>query len=172
MERSPHVAVVTGANRGLGLETCRQLAELGYHVVLTSRDPAKGERAARKLAQGGLPVTHRALDVADPISVRALKQALEGERRGVDVLINNAAVVLDEDKSVVDVEPEVFPETLRTNVYGPLVLCQAFVPGMVPCSPCAALSSPLRTRRSHSSCARMWPPCAQVPPSRTSPGRS
>ena len=131
MERSPHVAVVTGANRGLGLETCRQLAELGYHVVLTSRDPAKGERAARKLAQGGLPVTHRALDVADPISVRALKQALEGERRGVDVLINNAAVLLDEDKSVVDVEPEVFPETLRTNVYGPLVLCQAFVPGMV-----------------------------------------
>ena len=131
MERSPRVAVVTGANRGLGLEACRQLAELGYHVVLTSRDPTKGERAARTLAQGGLPVTHRALDVADPTSVRALKQALEGERGGVDVLINHAAVLLDEDKSVVDVAPEVFPDTLRTNVYGPLLVCQAFVPGMV-----------------------------------------
>jgi NAD(P)-dependent dehydrogenase (short-subunit alcohol dehydrogenase family) len=131
MERSPRVALVTGANRGLGLETCRRLAELGYHVVLTSRDPAKGEPAASKLARDRLPVTHRALDVADPISVRALKQALEVEHGGVDVLINNAAVLLDEDKSVVDVKPEVFTETLRTNLYGPLVLCQAFVPGMV-----------------------------------------
>lgn len=131
MENDLRTAVVTGANRGLGLETCRQLAELGYRVVLTSRDPAKGERAARKLSEGGLRVAHRVLDVADPNSVRALKQAFEAERRGVDVLINNAAVVLDEDKSVVAVDPEVFPATLRTNLYGPLVLCQAFVPGMV-----------------------------------------
>ncbi len=131
MENDLRTAVVTGANRGLGLETCRQLAELGCRVVLTSRDRAKGERAARKLAQAGLRVAHRVLDVADPNSVRALKQALEAERGGVDVLINNAAVVLDEDKSVMDVDPEVFPATLRTNLYGPLVLCQAFIPGMV-----------------------------------------
>jgi len=99
--------------------------------VLTSRDGAKGERAAGKLAHGGLSVRHRVLDVADPNSVRALKQALDAERAAVDVLINNAAVLLDDGKSIIDVDPDVFPATLRTNVYGSLILCQAFIPAMV-----------------------------------------
>lgn len=130
MKRDRTVAVVTGANRGMGLETCRQLAERGYHIVLTSRDRAKGEAAARALTQRDLPVTYQVLDVTDAASIGHLKRTLEAEFGRVDVLVNNAAVYLDEGRSVLDVEPDVFKLTMRTNFYGSLRLCQAFVPEM------------------------------------------
>jgi NAD(P)-dependent dehydrogenase (short-subunit alcohol dehydrogenase family) len=124
-------AVVTGANRGIGLETSRQLAQRGCRVVLTSRDRAAGEDAARSLAQPGIEVVFRPLDVADPGSIRHFKQTVEQEFGGIDVLVNNAAVYPDEGESVLAVDPSVFHQTLETNFFGPLALCQAFMPGMM-----------------------------------------
>src|SRR5204863_6226146 len=82
------VALVTGANRGIGLEVCRQLAAAGHAVLLGARDPAKGARAARQL---GGDITPVALDVADTESVRAAAAGLDR----LDVLVNNAAILYD-----------------------------------------------------------------------------
>ncbi len=125
------VAVITGANRGLGLATCSALAERGYQVVLTSRDPEKGEAAVDELAVQGLRVAYHQLDAADPESIRQLGQSIEAQFGRVDVLVNNAALYLDEGVSVLDVPLDSIRSTFETNVFGPWLLCQAFVPGMV-----------------------------------------
>jgi NAD(P)-dependent dehydrogenase (short-subunit alcohol dehydrogenase family) len=125
------VALVTGANRGMGLETCRALAQRGYQVVLTSRDQRLGQQATQSFVQQGLSVTYFTLDVTDEGSIQHLKRALEERFGGVDVLVNNAAIYPDEGRSVLEVELETFRATMETNCYGPLLLCQAWVPGMI-----------------------------------------
>lgn len=130
MPEDVRVAVVTGANRGLGFETCRRLGALGYRVVLTSRSYARGRVAAERLRRGGLAVVCRALDVRQPAAIARLVAYLEREFGRADVLVNNAAIYLDEGRSVLEVPPDRFRETMETNVLGPLMLCQAVVPLM------------------------------------------
>jgi NAD(P)-dependent dehydrogenase (short-subunit alcohol dehydrogenase family) len=125
------VAIVTGANRGLGLEVCRQLATSGQHVVLGSRDAAAGEAAARSLAARGLDVEPHPLDVTDADSVRALVDHVEHTLGGADVLVNNAGLLLDDDGDVLEVDVQHFRDCMETNVYGPLRLAQAVMPGMI-----------------------------------------
>lgn len=129
---SKRVAVVTGGNKGIGLEICRQLAAEGFRVVLTARDEKKGLAAAKALAKGGGDVRFHRLDVTDAAQVGALASWLERELGGADVLVNNAGILLDgRSASVLAVKPEVFRETLDTNFHGPLLLCQALVPQML-----------------------------------------
>jgi NAD(P)-dependent dehydrogenase (short-subunit alcohol dehydrogenase family) len=125
------LAVVTGGNRGIGLEVCRQLGARGLRVVLTSRDLARGRAAAAHLAADGLDVQAHALDVTDSASVRALAEYLAADPGGADVLVNNAAILLDEEGDVLQISLNSIRRSLDTNVYGPLQLCQALVPGMV-----------------------------------------
>jgi NAD(P)-dependent dehydrogenase (short-subunit alcohol dehydrogenase family) len=115
----------------MGLETCRALAQRGYQVVLTSRDQRLGQQATQSFVQQGLSVTYFTLDVTDEGSIQHLKRALEERFGGVDVLVNNAAIYPDEGRSVLEVELETFRATMETNCYGPLLLCQAWVPGMI-----------------------------------------
>src|SRR2546423_6916979 len=103
MSTRQRVAVITGGNRGMGLETCRQLARHGHRVVLTSRDGAQGEKAAASLTKEGLEVHARTLDVTDAASITRLARKVEKEFGGTDVLVNNAALYLDEGTSVLDV---------------------------------------------------------------------
>jgi NAD(P)-dependent dehydrogenase (short-subunit alcohol dehydrogenase family) len=131
MKQEPPVALVTGANRGMGFETCRALAERGYQVVLTSRDQTLGQQAAQSLAQQGLSVAHFVLDVTNGRSIQQLQQAAEQRFGGIDVLVNNAGIFPDAGRSVLEVELETFQSTMETNFYGPLRLCQAWVPGMI-----------------------------------------
>jgi NAD(P)-dependent dehydrogenase (short-subunit alcohol dehydrogenase family) len=111
-------ALVTGGNRGLGREACRQLAARGYRVLLTSREVASGRAAAGALAAAGLDVTHLALDVADGPSIAAL--AARGEP--LDVLVNNAGVALD------GFDAEVARRTLAVNFFGALAVTDALLP--------------------------------------------
>ena len=128
--RPQRIALVTGANRGIGFETCRQLAGAGLRVILTSRDPAKGRRAADLLRREGKDVAWEPLDVTDSKSVKRLLDAVRRRFGRLDVLVNNAAVYLDEDVSVFEVDDATVRATLETNFYGPLAMCRAFVPLM------------------------------------------
>lgn len=115
----------------MGRETCSALAQRGYRVVLTSRDVPQGNAAAEALRKQGLDVQARALDVRDAQSIAVLARAVESEFGGADVLVNNAGVYLDADTSVLDVTMDIVRTTIETNLYGPLQLCQAVVPGML-----------------------------------------
>jgi len=129
-EERKRTALVTGGNRGIGLEVCGQLARRGYRVVLGARDLARGAEAARGLAAEGEVVARR-VDVTDFASLRALAAELEREFGGVDVLVNNAGVLLDEGVGVLEVDIDTARETFETNLLGALAACRAFVPGMI-----------------------------------------
>jgi NAD(P)-dependent dehydrogenase (short-subunit alcohol dehydrogenase family) len=126
------IAVVTGANRGIGLEICRQLAQRDdFRVVLTSRDESKGRAAVKALRAAGLDVDYRQLDVTSERSVRLLADYLAETYSRCDVLVNNAGVMADPRGSrVLDSTLVTYRKTLETNLLGPLMLIQALVPLM------------------------------------------
>jgi NAD(P)-dependent dehydrogenase (short-subunit alcohol dehydrogenase family) len=126
------IAVVTGANRGIGLEVCRQLGRRGgIRVFLTARDGTKGNAAAQKLRDEGLDMEFYPLDVTSEQSVRTFAGWLEATCKRCDVLVNNAGVMADPRGSrVLDSKPATYRETLETNFFGPLLLIQALVPMM------------------------------------------
>jgi NAD(P)-dependent dehydrogenase (short-subunit alcohol dehydrogenase family) len=124
------IALVTGANRGLGFETCKQLSQLGVTVLLTSRDPIKGEVAAKQLIDKGLDVIFYQLDVSDRSNIKDIFTKIENQFGRLDILINNAAILYDKDQSTMNADLELVTKALTTNLFGPWLLCQAFVPLM------------------------------------------
>lgn len=126
------VAVVTGANRGIGLEICRQLSRRDeMRVVLTSRDESKGRASVKALRADALNVDYRQLDVTGERAAKVLAQHLAEAYGRCDVLINNAGVMLDPRGSrVLDSSVATYRETLEANFFGPLRLIQALVPLM------------------------------------------
>jgi NAD(P)-dependent dehydrogenase (short-subunit alcohol dehydrogenase family) len=126
----PRVAVVTGANRGIGREVVRQLAARGWTVVLGSRSPQRGERAARELADAGAggTVLPWRLDVSDAAGVRAFAERLGAELGRLDVLVNNAAIHYDTWQRTVDADLGVVREALETNLLGAWHTTQALLP--------------------------------------------
>ena len=125
------VALVTGANRGIGLEVSRQLAAKGFHVVLTGRDGGLAESAARRLREEQLDVSAAAMDVTDEDSVHGCARIVHERVGRLDVLVNNAAVLIAEDKAVLDTTLDEFRRTFEANVFGVASVCRAFVPAMV-----------------------------------------
>ncbi len=136
MNNLTRIAVVTGANRGIGYETCRQLAQRGLRVILTARNAAKGRLAAKTLSEQGLDVVFQTLDVTDPTSIGELLNFIDARFDRVDVLINNAGIMLERldpggiPVSVFDASVDTLRISLETNVYGPLLLSQALKPLM------------------------------------------
>jgi NAD(P)-dependent dehydrogenase (short-subunit alcohol dehydrogenase family) len=124
------IALVTGANRGIGYEVCRQLAGQGIHVVLTSRDQARGQAAAHQLQAKGLEVSPHPLDVTDRESIQRLVESIERTYGRLDILVNNAGIYIDQRHRLLEVDAEVLRRTMDTNAYGPLWLTQACVPLM------------------------------------------
>lgn len=122
------VALVTGGNRGIGLEVCAQLAKRGVKVLLGSRDLKLGKQAAQELSGRGLEVEVITLDVADPKSIDKCLVKLEKDRMPVDVLINNAGVY--PPGTVLSSKQEDFRETMEVHYFGPLRLCRALIPQM------------------------------------------
>lgn len=125
---STRVALVTGANRGIGLEVARQLARRGFTVILGSRDPQKGERAVARLAEEGLSVYPRRLDVSDNESVEDLAARIVDDPGRLDVLVNNAAIHYDTWQQALGADLDVVREALETNTFGAWRTCRAFVP--------------------------------------------
>jgi NAD(P)-dependent dehydrogenase (short-subunit alcohol dehydrogenase family) len=120
------IALVTGANRGLGLEVVRQLAQRGFTTVLGSRDLEKGRAAAERL--DGLEVDPRRLDVADPDSVREVASGLRDDYGRLDVLVNNAGILYDTWESGLEADLDVVHQALETNLFGAWRTAQACLP--------------------------------------------
>jgi NAD(P)-dependent dehydrogenase (short-subunit alcohol dehydrogenase family) len=125
---NPPIAVVTGANRGIGFEICRQLASRGAQVVLTARKGKAGEAAVKKLAAQNLTVQFRTLDVTSMKSIIALRDFLKQTHGRLDILINNAGIIAKGDAPGLTVDLEAIRVTLETNTLGPLHLSQILMP--------------------------------------------
>ena len=138
MKMQQRIALVTGANKGIGFEVVRDLARKGFHVFLGARNEKAGQAAAEKLRTEGVKeeygenkrhgITALKIDVSKPDSIRRAAEEFSRSTERLDVLVNNAGILLDDDKDVLMVAPEIFETTLRTNTVGALLVSQAFVP--------------------------------------------
>jgi NAD(P)-dependent dehydrogenase (short-subunit alcohol dehydrogenase family) len=124
------IALVTGANRGLGFETCRQLARLGLTVILSARDFTKGEVAAKQLVERGLDVIFYELDVLNQNHINRITRQIEQRFGQLDVLVNNAAILYDTWQSTLNADLEVVKQALTTNLFAPWRLSQLCIPLM------------------------------------------
>ncbi|HEU4406412.1 MAG TPA: SDR family NAD(P)-dependent oxidoreductase [Polyangiaceae bacterium] len=130
--RTPRpVALVTGSNRGIGLEIARQLGRLEMTVVVAARDAARGEAAAAALRGEGLDAVATRLDVTDGASIEAAARFVRERFGRLDVLVNNAGAAFDwtaETTQPSAVDADTLRRTFETNVFGPLALAQALLP--------------------------------------------
>ncbi|KAL1809823.1 hypothetical protein ACET3Z_026813 [Daucus carota] len=124
---SETIAMVTGANRGIGFEIAHQLAMHGLTIILTSRETAVGEEAAKVLQEGGLNVVFHQLDIIDPESIKACADWLQETYGGLDILVNNAGANFNygTDNSVEHAE-----QIIQTNYYGTKNVTEAMIPIM------------------------------------------
>jgi NAD(P)-dependent dehydrogenase (short-subunit alcohol dehydrogenase family) len=130
MTANTKVALVTGGNRGLGFETCRQLAQLGLSVILSARNITKGEKAAKQLIDRGLHVVSYHLDVSDHDHIDRIVYEIENQFGRIDVLVNNAAILYDTWQNAVDADFDTVNQAIRTNLFGPWRLTQKCIPIM------------------------------------------
>jgi NAD(P)-dependent dehydrogenase (short-subunit alcohol dehydrogenase family) len=129
-DHDKRVALVSGANRGLGLAISQGLAEHGIKVILGARDSKKGAQACSRLKRRGLDVHFEVLDVANQKSIQNAVKHIQTRFGRLDILVNNAGIMIDGEESVLDVSWHIIHKTLQTNVMGPLRLCKSCIPLM------------------------------------------
>ena len=131
MRRKQRTALVTGANKGIGFEVVRQLARERFRVFLGARNEKAGKAAAEKLNQEEKNegnISFLEIDISNPESIKRAAEEFASQSDRLDALINNAGILLDEDKDVLALTAEMFQKTLRTNTLGALLVSQAFLP--------------------------------------------
>jgi NAD(P)-dependent dehydrogenase (short-subunit alcohol dehydrogenase family) len=128
------IALVTGANKGIGFETVRQLRRERFWVFLGARNEEAGRAAAEKLSKEGKDekddstVSFLKIDISDLESIKSAAEEFAKRSDRLDALINNAGILLDHDKDVLTATPAMFETTLRTNTLGALFVSQVFLP--------------------------------------------
>jgi NAD(P)-dependent dehydrogenase (short-subunit alcohol dehydrogenase family) len=121
-------ALVTGANKGIGYEVARQLAAKGFHVFVGARNRDAGRKAADEIAKKGGKTTFLEIDVADDPSVTAAAREFAKAADHLDVLVNNAGILMDGDDAILKVSDDLMRKTLETNTLGALRVTRAFEP--------------------------------------------
>lgn len=123
------IALITGGNRGLGLETARQLArDHGFTVVLACRDEARGAKAAQTLQSEELDAHFVVLDVTDDDSIAQAAEEVRQKWGTLDVLVNNAGIMIEHDAKVVGVDASTWRRTFDVNLFGAVATTNAFLP--------------------------------------------
>jgi NAD(P)-dependent dehydrogenase (short-subunit alcohol dehydrogenase family) len=137
------LALITGANRGIGFETARQLARRGFHVVIGTRDEESGRQAVQAIqaiqADGG-QATLLTLDVSHSDSIRAAAAAFARVSDRLDVLINNAGIYPDKGLTILTLPRDQLDRTFQTNTFGPLEVTQAFLPCLRKATPAKVIN--------------------------------
>lgn len=126
----PRIALVTGGNRGIGMEIARQLSMKGIKVLIGCRDEDKGRNAVEQLNKSGVSVELEVVDVNSHTSIVQMMNGVRKKYGRLDILVNNAGIILDRGTSILNVEEAVMKETFETNYFGVLNLIQAAVPLM------------------------------------------
>ena len=130
MSKPAKIALITGANRGLGLEVARQLGAKGFRILLGVRDPAKADETARRMRNDGIDAVALPLDVADAVSIVAAAAMVVRDQPRLDVLINNAAIHYDTWQRAITADFATVDEAWRTNLVGPWRLTSALLPSL------------------------------------------
>jgi len=121
-------ALVTGANKGIGYEVARQLAGKGFYVFIGARNPEAGLKAVDEIGKNRGKATFLKIDVVDNASVTAAAREFAKSADHLDVLVNNAGIIVDGDNSILEISDELLRKTLETNTLGALRVTRAFVP--------------------------------------------
>ncbi|QNL22759.1 SDR family oxidoreductase [Hyphobacterium sp. CCMP332] len=121
------IALVTGGNRGIGFEVCRQLGQMGFKVIIGARKVADGKKAAEILKAENLDVTFQPLDVQDEDQIGFIAAWMEMEFGALDVLVNNAGIGVG-NKGLVDVDLDEIRKIMEINFYGPIKMSRMFIP--------------------------------------------
>ena len=122
------IALVTGANKGIGRQIAQQLGELGYTVLVGSRDLARGQATAKELVADGIDAEAVQLEVTDEGSIRTAAKDLERDHGRLDVVVNNAAIIADGDTAASEIPADVLRRGYETNVVGLLAVTQVMLP--------------------------------------------
>lgn len=129
MSTGKKVALISGANKGIGLETARQLGKQGISVLLGARDLAKGEAAAEQLKKEGIDVRAVKFDVVNAADIKAAAALVEKEFGKLDILINNAGVMFEPigGNNSSTVSEQVLRDTFETNFFSAVAVTNAFL---------------------------------------------
>ena len=119
--------LVTGANKGIGFEICRQLGALGYHVILSARNKERGIKATNALSEMRYKIDFLQMDVSNEKSIMDVINEFKRHEVKLDVLINNAGILLD-DTDILDLKTEVLEKTIYTNTFGAFWVIKTFLP--------------------------------------------
>ena len=120
--------LITGANKGIGHEVARQLATKGFHVFVGARNTKAGRKAAEEIAKKGGKATFLDIDVTDNDSATTAAREFSNIEDHLDVLVNNAGIIVDGDSAILEISDDLFRNTLETNTLGALRVTRAFVP--------------------------------------------
>ena len=121
-------ALITGANKGIGHEVARQLVAEGFHVFVGARNAKAGRNAAKEIAKESGNATFLEIDVADNDIVTTAAHEFSNAEDHLDVLVNNAGIIVDGDDAILEISDELLRETLETNALGALRVTRAFAP--------------------------------------------
>ena len=130
MSKAKKVALISGANKGIGFETARQLGQKGITVILGSRDLAKGETAAAQLKKEGIDARAVKLDVVSPADIKAVADTMAHDYGHLDILVNNAGIMLEAigGNNTSTVSDEILRKTFDTNFFSAVAITRAFLP--------------------------------------------
>ena len=128
MAATPRIALVTGANKGIGLEIARQLAQAGVSVIIGTRNPGRASAAVAELSSAGLQVRSISLDLNDHATIAAAAETIGAEHGWLDILVNNAGIVDAEDGPPTSGSPDAARRIMDTNFVGTLAVTQAMMP--------------------------------------------